>query len=85
MMRLPPELDEKLIHRLAEYEEEKKMPYVTRMERRARKEGHQKGRQDEAAHVLRRQLKRRFGEVPQWAEEKLSSADAALWRPVERS
>ena len=56
------------------------MPYVTKMESRARKEGHQKGweegREDEAAHVLRRLLKRRFGEVPQWAEEKLSSADA---------
>jgi hypothetical protein len=84
MMYLPPELDEKLINRLEEYEEEKKMPYVTRMERRARNEGHQEGweegreegREEEAARVLRRQLSRRFGGVPQWAEEKLSSADA---------
>jgi predicted transposase YdaD len=84
MMYLPPELDEKLINRLEEYEEEKKMPYVTRMERRARNEGHQEGweegreegREEEAARVLRRLVKRRFGGVPQWAEEKLSSADA---------
>ena len=26
--------------------------------------------------MLRRQLKRRFAEVPQWADEKLTSADA---------
>jgi hypothetical protein len=42
------------------------------MERRARKEE----RELEAARLLRRLMKRRFGEVPQWAEEKLSSADA---------
>jgi len=35
----------------------------------------QKGRQQEGASILTRQLQRRFGTIPDWASEKVSKAD----------
>ena len=45
-------------------------------------EGEQRGRQQEAVNLLRRQLTRRFGPLPDWAEQRLQGATLAeleLW------
>ena len=79
MMRLPPHLEKKLWTEVEKLEEEKHMPYVTFVEREARAEGHEQGvaegRETEAARMLRRLLKRRFGSLPDWADDKISAAD----------
>ncbi|MBF0262472.1 MAG: DUF4351 domain-containing protein, partial [Magnetococcales bacterium] len=38
--------------------------------------GEQRGRQEGAATILTRQLQRRFGTLPNWAEEKIAQADS---------
>uniref|UniRef100_A0A1S7LG23 Transposase n=1 Tax=Magnetococcus massalia (strain MO-1) TaxID=451514 RepID=A0A1S7LG23_MAGMO len=38
-------------------------------------QGLQKGRQEEAASMLIRLLKRRYGSLPNWVESKVSNAD----------
>ena len=74
-MRLPPYLEKKLWTEVEKLEEGKHMPYVTFVEREARKEGVVQGRETEAARMLRRQLKRRFGSLPNLADCKISAAD----------
>ncbi|MBF0436048.1 MAG: PD-(D/E)XK nuclease family transposase, partial [Magnetococcales bacterium] len=44
----------------------------------AREEGEQIGERKEAAKILTRQLQRRFGTVPDWANEKIAKADLSL-------
>ncbi len=39
--------------------------------------GEYKGRQEGASALLMRQLKRRFGSLPEWADERIRTADAA--------
>ncbi|MBF0584260.1 MAG: DUF4351 domain-containing protein [Magnetococcales bacterium] len=39
------------------------------------RDGEKKGRQEEAASMLTRQLQRRFGNLPAWASEKIANAD----------
>jgi hypothetical protein len=77
-MDLPDNLDQRFHQKLRNYEEKKNMPYVTSIERRARQEGREegieKGERREAARMLRRQLIRRFGPLPERIEQKLSSA-----------
>ena len=41
-----------------------------------RKEGRQEGRQEEGLTILRRQIEKRFGSVPNWAEERLAKLSA---------
>ena len=43
-------------------------------ERLGEQRGEQRGRQQEAASLLLRQLTRRFGPLPDWAEQRLQSA-----------
>lgn len=82
MMRLPPEMAAQFRHNLETLEEEIKMPYVTSVERLANEEGFQKGMQQGMqqgmqlglARVLTRLLVRRFGELPDWAGERIGSA-----------
>lgn len=42
-----------------------------------RRKGHQEGRQEGESIILRRLLERRFGDLPEWARQRLSSADTA--------
>ncbi len=42
-----------------------------------RQEGEQKGRQEGEAALLRRQLERRFGALPDWARDRIAAADSA--------
>jgi len=66
MLTLPKGLERQLWTALGELEEEAKMPYVTSVQRIGRREGESK--------LLRRQLVRRFGALPAWAEDRLAHA-----------
>ncbi|MDM8544062.1 DUF4351 domain-containing protein [Desulfococcaceae bacterium HSG9] len=70
VMVLPKEMEKNLTVKMDEFQEEKKMRYVTNIE----KFGIEKGLQQEAYKLIALQLKARFGAIPKWAEEKLSDA-----------
>jgi hypothetical protein len=63
LMMLPEELEKKFDYELAEFEEERKMEYVTGIERRAIQRGLQQGLGQGAASIVLRLLKRRLGEL----------------------
>ncbi len=65
MMDLPPELELQFKVALEQIEEEKKMPYVTSVERLAKEEGREEGIQIGQILILQRQL----GELPAAIEE----------------
>lgn len=54
---------------------------ITFAEQRGRQQGRQEGRQEGEqrgeAKMLTRQLQRRFGDLPQWASQKIAAADLA--------
>ncbi len=50
-------------YELAEFEKERKMQYVTGIERRAIERGLQQGKQEAASSSILRQLQRRLGEL----------------------
>ena len=70
VMVLPEELEARFQTELAHLEEETRMPYITSIERM----GIERGRQEGEAAILRRQLTRRFGPLPTWAEDRLTQA-----------
>src|SRR5205807_10553634 len=61
LMELPAELQEAFRQQLHEFEEAKHMPYVTSIERLAKKEGRQEGARAELLETIRAGLKDRFG------------------------
>jgi hypothetical protein len=74
LLVLPEEPETSFWTSLSAHEEEQQMPYLATFERKAMEKG-QRG-------VLRRQLTRRFGSLPAWAEERLaqgSEAELELW------
>jgi hypothetical protein len=84
LLRLPPRLDEQFWQSLTEFEEKRRMPYVTSVERRAlergRNEGHKKGREEgrEEGRVEGRAEGRVEGRV----EGRGEGASAAMRRAV---
>jgi hypothetical protein len=66
--------EDRLWAELQRYEEQQIMRYVTSVERIGIKKGLQQGLQQGEIRVLRRQLTRRFGELPAWAEDRLQEA-----------
>ena len=77
-MTLPPELEKQLWTSISELERNMKMPYVTSVERI----GIEKGRQEEGVFFLRRLLVKKFGDLPESFETRLteaSIADLELW------
>ncbi|MBF0437051.1 MAG: DUF4351 domain-containing protein [Magnetococcales bacterium] len=54
-------------------------PIILKALKDGEQKGEQRGRQDgekkEAAKILTRQLQRRFGTLPDWANEKIAKAD----------
>ena len=78
LMVLPPEYEEKIGDAVDQLEAEKKMRYVTSIERRAIEKGREEGREEGLLRgqisVLKRLLKRRFEKLPSWAEERLGQA-----------
>jgi len=85
-MRLPEDLENELWHDIEKIEGERKVKYVTSVERLAIKrgieqgleqgmeKGLQKGRAEGSAAVLARQLNRRFGPLPTTVTERLAQA-----------
>ncbi len=65
------ELEERFRGELEDIEEEKRMRYVTSIERH----GIQKGIVLGESSLLKRQLTSRYGELPRWAAERLEGAD----------
>lgn len=86
MMRLPPDMETQLQQDLQALEEERKMPYLSTMERMATEnglkqglqqgleQGMQQGRIAGKQQILTRVLVRRFGELPPWAAGRLLAA-----------
>ncbi|MEO0319010.1 MAG: hypothetical protein RL404_2687 [Pseudomonadota bacterium] len=90
MMKLPKDSETRFRQTVATMEEEAKMRYVTSIERLAIEEGMAKGVQQGMqqgmrcglAHLLMRQIHRRFGDLPAWAKarmEQASEADLEIW------
>jgi hypothetical protein len=78
LITLPPELEKQLWTSISELERNMKMPYVTSVERI----GIEKGRQEEGVFFLRRLLVKKFGDLPESFETRLteaSIADLELW------
>jgi hypothetical protein len=67
---LPPGLEARFQTELTRLETETQMPYVTSIERMGIEQGIQQGE----VIVLQRQLVRRFGSLPTWAEQRLGQA-----------
>ena len=57
------------------------MPYVNTVERfereKERQEGRQEGRHEGVEGTLRKQIALKFGEMPDWADQRLTSASDA--------
>ena len=82
LMVLPKELEIDFRKEVREYQQQNIMPFVTSFERLAREEGREegleegleKGREEGVTRLLRRQLQRRFGDLPGWVEERFAGA-----------
>jgi predicted transposase YdaD len=81
IVRLPEELDQAFRQEVTRYEEEKRMPYVSSIERLGRQDGLkeglekglEKGRQEGTLTVILRLLRRKFGEQEPEVEQQLSA------------
>jgi len=78
LMQLPEWLNSQVWQELETIEEKEKVQYITSVERIGIAKGIAKGiatgRVEGESRILRRQLERRFGVLPQWASEQLESA-----------
>jgi hypothetical protein len=82
VMALPEEMEKNLTEKIEEFKEEKKMRYVTNIERmgikkgleQGREQGREQGFQQEANKFLSRQLIASFGDIPKWVKEKMQNA-----------
>jgi hypothetical protein len=70
LMQLPEWLNSRVWQELETIEEKEKMEYITSIERIGMAKGMVKGQYT----LLKRQLERRFGLLPEWASEKLKNA-----------
>jgi flagellar biosynthesis/type III secretory pathway protein FliH len=76
LLALPRAAEQEVRVAIAQLEEERRMPYITSIERLAAEEGRQEGREEgraeEARRAVLRVVGRRFGAVPSGLEERLS-------------
>lgn len=70
VLALPAGLEARVQAELVQLEGERQMPYITSIERM----GIEKGIQQGEVIVLKRLLTRRFGPLPEWAEQRLEQA-----------
>ncbi|MBF0164299.1 MAG: hypothetical protein HQM01_07355 [Magnetococcales bacterium] len=94
VLNLPKALDDQLVMEIIEFEESQKMPYISSVERfgeergrlmgiqigeqRGRQEGRQEGRHDGKTDTLLKQMRRKFGQTPDWVTEKVQAASLEL-------
>lgn len=83
MMRLPKALDKQIWFEIERLEENKKMRYVTSVERfyiekgvlQGRQEGRRQGLLEGESTLLKKLIQHRFGSLPEWVDDKLTAAD----------
>jgi len=73
---LPEEMESTLWNELMSYEEERHTPYVTSVERIGIKKGQRQGMQQGMQLLIRKLLMRRFGQLPEWVDKRLESAES---------
>jgi hypothetical protein len=73
-MQLPEWLNSQVWQELETIEESKKVQYITSVERIGIAKGRIEGRVEGVSRLLRRQLERRFGVLPEWASDQLTRA-----------
>jgi predicted transposase YdaD len=84
LIQLPAKLTVEINRKLTEYEDQKRMPYITSIERIGRRQGRQEGRLEgreegrllAARDAVRLVLESRFGHVPASIIERLAQLDA---------
>ena len=80
VLHLPEEADGRLWKEIMDFEENKKMPYISSVERIGQQIGQQIGerigQQKGEAKMLMRQMQHRFGDLPAWVSEKIAQADS---------
>ena len=74
LLALPETLEQAYLDEIHELEETTNMRYISSAERIGMKRGQELGLQQGSALVLRRLLRRRFGELPDWVESRLREA-----------
>ena len=74
LMRLPTELEKRLMHEVYTLERKVTMPYVTSAERFGIEKGLLQGRQEGEATLLQSLLARRFGTLPDAVRARLAGA-----------
>ncbi len=74
LMQLPEWLNNKVWQELKTIEEREKVQYITSVERIGIAKGMAKGMVEGESRILKRQLERRFGVLPEWATEQLNHA-----------
>jgi flagellar biosynthesis/type III secretory pathway protein FliH len=78
LLALPADREVALRQVIMTWEEERKMPYVTSIERIGRAEGREEGRKEgreEGRELVRRAVLRRFGSLPPSLEERIAAAN----------
>jgi hypothetical protein len=77
MLQLPRALEREFVQAVYAIQEEKHMPYVNTVERFEREKERQEGRHEGVEGTLRKQIALKFGEMPDWADQRLTSASDA--------
>jgi hypothetical protein len=75
IMVLPEDLDQRFEDELAHFEEEKRMTYVTSIERRALKRGLEQGALQSSREDLLAILAARFGAIPESLQKAIAAID----------
>jgi hypothetical protein len=79
LLYLPPELEDRLMANVRSYETEEGTVEMCPMEQLAYEKGYNQAAEQvelqAEAKLLRRLLKKRFGDLPEWVEEKMNAAD----------
>ncbi|TDN95766.1 hypothetical protein DFO68_1405, partial [Halomonas ventosae] len=73
MLQLPVALEPEFVQAVYAIQEEKHMPYVNTIERLEREKAVHEG----VEGTLRKQIALKFGDLPEWADERLASANDA--------
>ena len=71
ILELPSDLKEAFRNELAQYEQEKQMPYVTSIERMGIEQGWKEGRKEGERSLILRQLTRRVGVLPEHLTDRI--------------